>query len=59
MSFKDKILNNQSPWGSPPGGDGGRGSSGNGSGTRQDPPSLDDVIKNLEDLRNINYKEEA
>ena len=21
MSFKDKILNNQSPWGSPPGGD--------------------------------------
>ena len=47
MSFKDKILNNQSPWGSPPGGDGGRGSSGNGSGTRQDPPSLDDVIKNF------------
>ena len=25
MSFKDKILNNQSPWGTPPGGDGGRG----------------------------------
>ena len=24
MSFKDKILNNQSPWGAPPGGDGGR-----------------------------------
>ena len=60
MSFKDKILNNQSPWGSPPGGDGGRNSpGGNGSGSRQNPPNLDDVIKNLEDLRNINYKEEA
>ena len=48
MSFKDKILNNQSPWGSPPGGDGGRGSpSGNGSGSRQDPPSIDDIIKNF------------
>ena len=42
MSFKDNILNNQSPWGAPPGGDGGRGSpGGNGSGSRQDPPSLD------------------
>ena len=44
MSFKDKILNNQSPWGTPPGGDGGRGSpGGNGSGSRQDPPSVDAV----------------
>ena len=42
MSFKDKSLNNQSPWGSPQGGDGGRGSpGGNGSGSRQDPPSID------------------
>ena len=49
MSFKDKILNNQSPWGSPTGGDGGRGSpGGNGSGSRQDPPSIDDVIKNFQ-----------
>ena len=49
MSFKDKILNNQSPWGTPPpGGDGGRGPSGNGSGSRQDPPSLDDLIKNFQ-----------
>ena len=49
MSFKDKILNNQSPWGAPPGNDGGRGSqNGNGSGTRQDPPSLDDLIKNFQ-----------
>ena len=49
MSFKDKILNNQSPWGTPPGGDGGRGSpGGNGSGSRQDPPSVDDIIKNFQ-----------
>ena len=48
MSFKDKILKNQSPWGSPPGG-GGQGSpGGNGSGTRQDPPNLDDIIRNLQ-----------
>ena len=44
MSFKDKILNNQSPWGSTPGGS----SNGNGSGTRRDPPNLDDVIKNFQ-----------
>ena len=48
MSFKDKIFNNQSPWGTPPGGDGGRGPNNNGSGTRQDPPSLDDIIKNFQ-----------
>ena len=49
MSFKDKIFKNQSPWGTPPGGDGGRGSpGGNGSGSRQDPPSIDDVIKNFQ-----------
>ena len=47
MSFKDKIFKNQSPWGSPPG-DGGRPSDGNGSGTRQDPPNLDDIIKNIQ-----------
>ena len=34
MSFKDRILNNQSPWGSPPGGgDGGRGTGGGGGGS--------------------------
>jgi membrane protease subunit HflK len=45
MSFKDKILNNQSPWGStPPGGNPG----GNGSGTRRDPPNIDDIIKNFQ-----------
>ena len=44
MSFKDKIFKNQSPWGSTPGG----GSGGNGSGTRREPPSIDDVIRNLQ-----------
>ena len=46
MSFKDKIFNNQSPWGSTP--PGGEGPSGNGSGTRREPPSLDDIIKNFQ-----------
>jgi len=46
VSFKDKILNNQSPWGSAPGGTGGSG--GNGSGTRKEPPNIDDVIKNIQ-----------
>ena len=47
MSFKDKIFKNQSPWGSPPSGGGGM-PGGNGSGSRQDPPSLDDIIKNFQ-----------
>ena len=51
MSFKDKIFNNQSPWGSPPGGGSG-GSNGNGSGTRREPPNLDDVIKNVQNTIN-------
>ena len=48
MSFKDKIFKNQSPWGSPPPGGGGRTPGGNGSGSRQDPPNLDDIIKNFQ-----------
>ena len=48
MSFKDRILKNQSPWGSPPPGGGGRMPGGNGSGSRQDPPNLDDIIKNFQ-----------
>ena len=48
MSFKDKIFKNQSPWGSPPPGGGGRAPGGNGSGSRQDPPNLDDIIKNFQ-----------
>ena len=46
MSFKDKIFKNQSPWGTPPGGGGSTG--GNGSGTRRDPPNLDEVIRNFQ-----------
>ena len=45
MSFKDKIFKNQSPWGAPPGGG---SSNGNGSGTRPQPPSLDDIIRNFQ-----------
>ena len=45
MSFKDKILKNQSPWGTPPGGG---SNNDNGSGTRQQPPSLDDIIRNFQ-----------
>ncbi len=45
MSFKDKIFNNQSPWGAPPGGG---SNNDNGSGTRQQPPSLDDIIRNFQ-----------
>ena len=47
MSFKDKIFKNQSPWGSPSGG-GDSPSGGNGSGSRQDPPNLDDLIRNFQ-----------
>ena len=46
MSLKDKIFKNQSPWGTPPGGGGSTG--GNGSGTRRDPPNLDEVIRNFQ-----------
>ena len=45
MSFKDKILKNQSPWGAPPGGG---SNNGNGSGTGQQPPSIDDIIRNFQ-----------
>ena len=48
MSFKDKILNNQSPWGSPSGGGTQGSQGGNGSGSKQDPPSIDDLIKNFQ-----------
>ena len=45
MSFKDKIFKNQSPWGTPPGGG---SNNGNGSGTRPQPPSLDEIIRNFQ-----------
>ena len=50
MDLKDKIFKNQSPWGAPPPGGGGRMPGGNGSGSRQDPPSLDDIIKNFQKI---------
>ena len=52
MSFKDKILKNQSPWGAPPGGG---SNNGNGSGTRPQPPSLDDIIRNFQKTFNKFY----
>ena len=42
MSFKDKIFKNQSPWGSNP------GDGNNGSGTTREPPSLDEIISNIQ-----------
>ena len=42
MSFKDKILKNQSPWGSDPKG------GNNGSGSTREPPNLDEIIKNIQ-----------
>ena len=46
MGIKDYILKNQSPWGSSP--SGGRNGSGTGSGSRKEPPSLDDLRVRLE-----------
>ncbi len=40
------IFKNQSPWGSNP------GPSNNGSGTRREPPNIDDLIKNFQKLIN-------
>ena len=40
MNFKDKIFKNQSPWGSD------RGN--NGSGNTGQPPSFDEIIKNIQ-----------
>ena len=48
MVDKGNIFKNQSPWGSAPGGNDGR----NGSGTRREPPNIDDVIKNFQKLIN-------
>ena len=48
MGIKDNIFKNQSPWGSSPG----KGPSGNGSGTGQVPPNIDDIIKNFQKMIN-------
>jgi len=44
MVDKGNIYKNQSPWGSAPGGNDGS----NGSGTRREPPNIDDLIKNFQ-----------
>jgi len=44
MMGMGNIFKNQSPWGSTPG----SGGSGNGSGTRREPPNIDDFIKNFQ-----------
>ena len=49
MVNKSSIFKNQSPWGSSS--PGGR-NDGNGSGTRNEPPNIDDLIKNLQKLIN-------
>ena len=43
MNNKGSILKNQSPWGS-------GSSQGNGSGSRREPPNIDDVVSNLQKL---------
>ena len=55
MSFKDKIFKNQSPWGTPPPGGGGRMPGRNGSVSRLDPPSLDDLTRNFQKTINKFY----
>ena len=42
MSSRDGIFKRQSPWGSPPGGNG------NGSGRRTSPPNIDDLIRKIQ-----------
>mgnify|MGYP001158523112 FL=1 len=51
MSNKGTIFKNQSPWGSSSPGSGGR-NNGNGSGTRREPPNIDDLIRNLQKIIN-------
>ena len=41
MNFKDRILKNQSPWGSDSGNN-------NGSGNTNQPPNLDEIIANIQ-----------
>ena len=59
MINKGSIFKNQSPWGSSSPGSGSR-NNGIGSGTRREPPNIDDLIKNnpsykkLIEMQNIN-----
>ena len=44
MSLIGSIFKNQSPWGS----SGPTGGSGNGSGSRREPPNIDELIRNIQ-----------
>ena len=50
MSLIGSIFKNQSPWGS----SGPTGGSGNGSGSRREPPNIDELIRNIQNK--IKYK---
>ena len=52
MSLTKDILKSQSPWGS---GGPSRGDN-NGSGSRREPPSLDELIGNLQVAKNAHGK---
>ncbi len=48
MSFIGSIFKSQSPWGS----SGPTGGGGNGSGSRREPPNIDELIKNIQNKIN-------
>ena len=48
MSLIGSIFKNQSPWGS----SGPTGGSGNGSGSRREPPNIDELIRNIQNKIN-------
>ena len=48
MSLIGSIFKNQSPWGS----SGSSGGSGNGSGSRREPPNIDELIRNIQNKIN-------
>ena len=49
MSLIGSIFKNQSPWGS----SGPTGGSGNGSGSRREPPNIDELIRNIQNKINL------
>ena len=48
MSLIGSIFKNQSPWGS----SGPTGGNGNGSGSRREPPNIDELIRNIQNKIN-------
>ena len=48
MSLIGSIFKNQSPWGS----SGPSGGGGNGSGSRREPPNIDELIRNIQNKIN-------